>query len=149
MLAMGRKGQLPDSFAVLDEKSGEPKMANTVLAVLTIMGPFLGKNMLVSLTNVSALAFIFSCTMVSFACLKMRYTEPDLPRPYKVPGGKAGICMACLAGTIIIGLMVVPFSPAALKHVEWAIVVAWLVIGLGLSAVTRAKANNKAAAAAK
>ena len=33
--------------------------------------------------------------------------------------------------------------------VEWAIVVAWLVIGLGLSAVTRAKANNKAAAAAK
>ena len=81
MLAMGRKGQLPDSFAVLDEKSGAPKMANTVLAVLTIMGPFLGKNMLVSLTNVSALAFIFSCTMVSFACLKMRYTEPDLPRP--------------------------------------------------------------------
>lgn len=149
MLAMGRKGQLPDSFAVLDEKSGAPKMANTVLAVLTIMGPFLGKNMLVSLTNVSALAFIFSCTMVSFACLKMRYTEPDLPRPYKVPGGKAGICMACLAGTIIIGLMVVPFSPAALKPVEWAIVVAWLVIGLGLSAVTRAKANNKAAAAAK
>ena len=124
MLAMGRKGQLPDSFAVLDEKSGAPKMANTVLAVLTIMGPFLGKNMLVSLTNVSALAFIFSCTMVSFACLKMRYTEPDLPRPYKVPGGKAGICMACLAGTIIIGLMVVPFSPAALKPVEWAIVVA-------------------------
>lgn len=57
--------------------------------------------------------------------------------------------MACLAGTIIIGLMVVPFSPAALKPVEWAIVVAWLVIGLGLSAVTRAKANNKAAAAAK
>jgi len=45
--------------------------------------------------------------------------------------------------------MVVPFSPAALKPVEWAIVVAWLVIGLGLSAVTRAKANNKAAAAAK
>jgi len=149
MLAMGRKGQLPDSFAVLDEKSGAPKMANTVLAVLTIMGPFLGKNMLVSLTNVSALAFIFSCTMVSFACLKMRYTEPGLPRPYKVPGGKAGICMACLAGTIIIGLMVVPFSPAALKPVEWAIVVAWLVIGLGLSAVTRAKGNNKAAAAAK
>ena len=31
MLAMGRKGQLPDSFAVLDEKSGEPKMANTCL----------------------------------------------------------------------------------------------------------------------
>ena len=115
MLAMGRKGQLPDSFAVRMKKRA-PKMANTVLAVLTIMGPFLGKTCWYPMTNVSALAFIFSCTMVSFACLKMRYTEPDLPRPYKVPGGKAGICMACLAGTIIIGLMVVPFSPAALSR---------------------------------
>lgn len=43
--------------------------------------------MLVPLTNVSALAFIFACTMVSFSCYKMRLTEPDLPRPYKVPGG--------------------------------------------------------------
>lgn len=82
MLAMGRKGQLPESFAKLDEKSGAPRMANIVLAVLTLIGPFLGKKMLVSLTNVSALAFIFSCMMVSFACLKMRFTEPDLPRPY-------------------------------------------------------------------
>ena len=139
MLAMGRKGQLPSSFAEIDGKSGAPKMANMVLAVLTVVGPFLGKNMLVSLTNVSALAFIFSCTMVSFACLKMRKTEPDLPRPYKVPGGKLGISMACLAGSIIIALMVVPFSPAALKPVEWAIVAGWLVIGLILKAVSSKK----------
>lgn len=139
MLAMGRKGQLPASFAEIDEKSGAPKMANIVLAVLTVVGPFLGKNMLVSLTNVSALAFIFSCTMVSFACLKMRKTEPDLPRPYKVPGGKVGISLACLAGSIIIALMVVPFSPAALKPVEWAIVAGWLVIGLILKAYSTKK----------
>lgn len=139
MLAMGRKGQLPDSFAKLDEKSGTPKMANIILAVLTLVGPFLGKKMLVSLTNVSALAFIFSCMMVSLACLKMRFTEPDLPRPYKVPGGKIGIGLACLAGAIIVLLMVVPMSPAALTPVEWAIVLAWLIIGLILSAVTKSK----------
>lgn len=137
MLAMGRKGQLPDSFAKLDEKSGTPKMANLILAILTIIGPFLGKKMLVSLTNVSALAFIFSCMMVSFACLKMRRTEPDLPRPYKVPGGKVGIGFACLAGAIIVLLMVVPFSPAALTPVEWGIVLLWLIIGLILSAITK------------
>ena len=138
MLAMGRKGQLPESFAVLDEKSGCPKMACTILAVITVIGPFLGKNMLLSLTNVSALAFIFSCTMVSLACLRMRYTEPDLPRPYKVPGGKLGICAAIAAGSIVILLMVVPFSPAALNGVEWGIVLGWLVIGLILMAVTKA-----------
>lgn len=140
MLAMGRKGQLPEAFAQVDEKSGAPKLACVVLAVITVVGPFLGKNMLIPLTNVSALAFIFSCTMVSFACLRMRFTEPDLPRPYKVPGGKFGIVLACLAGCIIIGLLVLPFSPASLNLVEWAIVIGWLVVGLVLMAVTKARA---------
>ena len=143
MLAMGRKGQLPESFAVLDSKSGCPKLACTILAVITVIGPFLGKNMLLSLTNVSALAFIFSCTMVSLACLRMRYTEPDLPRPYKVPGGKLGIAAAIAAGSIVILLMVVPFSPAALNGVEWGIVLGWLVIGLILMAVTKSSKSKK------
>ena len=95
--------------------------------------PFLGKNMLIPLTNVSALAFIFSCTMVSFACLRMRFTEPDLPRPYKVPGGKfwhrAGLSRrlhhhrpACAA---------LQSSLRSGRSVEWAIVIGWLVVGLG------------------
>lgn len=118
MLAMGRKGQLPKSFAKLNPKSGTPVTSNILMSILTLAGPFLGKKMLVPLTNVSALAFIFSCTMVSFACLKMRRTEPNLKRPFKVPGGKLGITAACAAGCIIIGLLVVPQSPAALKPVE-------------------------------
>ena len=138
-LAMGRKGQLPEKFAEIDPKSGAPKMANILLACLTIVGPFLGKKMLVPLTNVSALAFIFSCTMVSFACLRMRTTEPDLPRPYKVPGGKLGIGAASLAGSIIIALLFIPMSPAALKPVEWLIVAGWLVVGLILKMFSQKK----------
>ena len=139
MLAMGRKGQLPEQFAEVDPKSGAPHLACIVLAIITVIGPFLGKNMLIPLTNVSALAFIFSCTMVAFACLRMRYTEPDLPRPYKVPGGKFGILLACAAGCIIIGLLVLPFSPASLNLVEWSIVLGWLVVGLILMFATKAK----------
>ncbi len=73
----------------------------------------------------------------------MRYTEPDLPRPYKVPGGKLGITAAIAAGTIVILLMVVPFSPAALNGVEWGIVLGWLVIGLVLMAVTKGTKSKK------
>lgn len=109
MLVMGRKGQLPKSFAVIDEKC-TPKMANTVLAILTLIGPFLGKKMLVSLTAVSALGFIFACTVVSFACLKMRFTEPDLHRPYKVLVENLALEWL-VSGVIIVGLMVVPISP--------------------------------------
>lgn len=133
MLAMGRKGQLPESFAKVDAKTGTPITANIVLAVLTLVGPFLGKNMIIPLTNVSALAFTFSCTMVSFACLRMRKIEPSLPRPYKVPCGKLGIYAACITGSIIIGLMIIPVSPAALKVHEWIIVLGWIAIGLIIS----------------
>ena len=139
MLAMGRKGQLPEKFAEVDPKSGAPKLACVVLGVITVVGPFLGKNMLIPLTNVSALAFIFSCGMVALACLRMRFTEPDLPRPYEVPGGKFGISLAIAACAIIIGLLVIPFSPASLNMVEWSIVIGWLAIGLALMAFTNSR----------
>ena len=139
MLAMGRKGQLPEQFAEVDPKSGAPKLACVVLGVITVVGPFLGKNMLIPLTNVSALAFIFSCGMVALACLRMRFTEPDLPRPYEVPGGKFGIGLAIAACAIIIGLLVIPFSPASLNMVEWSIVIGWLAIGLALMAFTNSR----------
>ena len=67
--------------------------------------------------------------MAGFACFKLRKTEPDLKRPYKVNGGMAGILAAICAGLIIIALMVVPFSPAALNTIEWAITISWIVIG--------------------
>ena len=139
MLAMGRKGQLPEKFAEVDPNSGAPKLACVVLGVITVVGPFLGKNMLIPLTNVSALAFIFSCGMVALACLRMRFTEPDLPRPYEVPGGKFGIGLAIAACAIIIGLLVIPFSPASLNMVEWSIVIGWLVVGLALMAFTNSR----------
>lgn len=129
MLALGRKQMLPESFAQIDPQTGAPKTANIVLAILTLIGPFLGRNMLVPLTNVASLGFIFACTMAGFACLKLRKTEPDLKRPYKVNGGMAGILAAIGAGLIIIALMVVPFSPAALNTIEWAITIGWIVIG--------------------
>ena len=139
MLAMGRKGQLPEKFAEVDPKSGAPKLACVVLSVITVTGPFLGKNMLIPLTNVSAFAFIFSCGMVALACLRMRFTEPDLPRPYEVPGGKFGIGLAIAVCAIIIGLLVIPFSPASLNMVEWSIVIGWLAIGLALMAFTNSR----------
>ena len=85
--------------------------------------------MLLPLTEVAALAFIVPCTMVTMACYRLRNLEPDLPRPYKVPGGKVGIGAGVLAGGAVIGLLVVPGSPAALTWVEWLILCGWLCFG--------------------
>ena len=67
------------------------------------------------------------------------FTEPDLPRPYEVPGGKFGISLAIVACGTIIGLLVIPFSPASLNMVEWSIVIGWLAVGLALMAFTNSR----------
>ena len=139
MLALGRKGMLPESFAEIDPNSGVPKKAVIVMGALTLIGPFLGNNMLIPLTSVASLGFVFACTMAGLACWKLRKTEPDLPRPYTVNGGMFGIGAAILAGALIIALMVVPMSPAALKPIEWAITIAWSAIGFVILGVTGKK----------
>ncbi len=141
MLAMGRKGQLPEKFAEVDPETGCPTTASKVMAVLTLIGPLLGGKMLVPLTNISALAFIFAYTMAALACFKMRYTEPELSRPYKVPFGKFGIGLGVFAGFLLIALMVVPFSPAALSMHEWTILLGWLLIG-GILRFVRKKSSH-------
>ena len=139
MLALGRKGMLPESFAEIDPNSGVPKQAVVVMGALTLIGPFLGNNMLIPLTSVASLGFVFACTMAGLACWKLRKTEPDLPRPYTVNGGMFGIGAAILAGALIIALMVVPMSPAALKPIEWAITIAWVAIGFVILGITGKK----------
>lgn len=139
MLALGRKGMLPESFAEIDPNSGVPKQAVVVMGALTLVGPFLGNNMLIPLTSVASLGFVFACTMAGLACWKLRKTEPDLPRPYTVSGGMFGIGAAILAGALIIALMVVPMSPAALKPIEWAITIAWVAIGFVILGITGKK----------
>lgn len=143
MLALGRKEMLPASFAQIDPKSGAPKKANMVMAALTLIGPFLGSNMLLPLTAVASLGFIFACTTAGLACAKLRRTEPSLPRPYKVNGGRLGIYAAIAAGLIIIGLMVLPFSPAALKPVEWIITIGWIAAGFAVYAAGSRRKSNK------
>ena len=131
MLAMGRKGQLPEKFAEVDPKSGAPKLACVVLASSPSSVRSWARTCSSSDQRVGSRLHLL-LRHGRLACLRMRFTEPDLPRPYEVPGGKFGIGLAIAACAIIIGLLVIPFSPASLNMVEWSIVIGWLAIGLAL-----------------
>ena len=130
MLGMARKGQLPQAFAKLHPEYKTPMTGNILMAVLCLAGPFFGKKMLIPLTNVSSLAFITACMLVACSAFKLRYSEPELNRPYKVPGGIVGIGLAVAICATIVLLMVLPFSPAALKPLEWIITLVWIAVGI-------------------
>jgi APA family basic amino acid/polyamine antiporter len=63
---------------------------------------------------------------VCIGVLVLRYTRPDLARPFKVPAP----WFVCVAGSLIcIGMM------AALPHDTWMRLLAWTIIGVSVYAL--------------
>lgn len=80
---MARDGLLPPVFARVNEKTKTP-IANTLVVGLVAAGfaGFTGLDFLGDTTNVGTLvAFMFICITVVY----LRFTRPDLNRPFKMP----------------------------------------------------------------
>ena len=72
--------------------------------------------------NVSVAFFVLSAMTITLylsmyilmyaAAIKLRYTRPDLPRSYKVPGGLYGLCAVAGIGLLGVGFsLIIGFFP--------------------------------------
>jgi len=132
MMAMGRANMIPQCFAKQHPKYGTPSNALIVCFVLSCLGPFLGMGVIDPLTSFSAAGFLVSWMLTSFSLVRLRKTEPDLPRPYKVPGGAltgwfAGICM-----TIILVMLFIPSAPTFIGKLAVILFICWMMLGFVL-----------------
>jgi APA family basic amino acid/polyamine antiporter len=85
ILAMSRDGLMPPMFSRVSAKTQTPVM-NTVLCglIMAVMAGFIPLGALAELVNIGTLvAFVLVCAGVAY----LRITHPDLPRPFKTPGG--------------------------------------------------------------
>ncbi len=92
-LAMAQDGMLPGIFAKLQKKSRAPWVAIIALAMCWAMCLGLGFARLVTL---DILLYGFSLLLEFVALAVLRFREPNLARPFRVPGG--------LFGAIAIGI---------------------------------------------
>jgi glutamate:GABA antiporter len=83
------------------------------------------------LTDLAAIVYLTVYIIMFLAAIKLRYTEPNTPRPYKVPGGLAGMwffavlgIVAC-ASAIVLGL----FPPSQLPTGNFMFYECFLVFG--------------------
>jgi amino acid transporter len=107
-LAMAQDGMLPAAFGKLQKKSRAPWVAIIALAIGWAMCLGLGFARLVTL---DILLYGASLFLEFMALAVLRFREPDLPRPFKVPGG--------LFGAIAIGIppvMLLAFSVIRSEH---------------------------------
>ena len=129
LMAMSRGRVMPAIFAK-QNKNGIPVPGLVVCLILSLVGPFLGANMIDSITCFSAAAFVLSWALTCWSLIMLRKKEPNLNRPYKIPGGLAMAGFAAIVATVVLICMFIPASPFYVGAQAVKMFIGWLIIGL-------------------
>jgi amino acid transporter len=101
--ALARDGLLPLALTRVSARYQTPIPAILLIAAINavlIIGPFQSLVIIDVLLTVSAYALIF------LAALRLRFLEPDLARPFKIPGGKYALTLLILPPMALIIFMI-------------------------------------------
>jgi len=103
-LAMAQDGMLPSIFGKLQRRSRAPWVAILACAIGWALCLGLG---FVRLVTLDILLYGFSL-MLEFAALAvLRFREPNLPRPFRVPGGLFGAIAVGIPPMLLLGFSIV------------------------------------------
>jgi basic amino acid/polyamine antiporter, APA family len=120
--SMARDGLLPQSFAKVHPKYRTPHVTTILTGVL--VGGFAGVasiDEMVDLTNIGTLfAFVLVCIGIPI----LRYTDPNRPRPFKVPLGPWLLPLMGVASCLFLMFYLPPAS--------WWRFIGWLVLGMSI-----------------
>lgn len=135
LMAMGRKKLVPSVLARQNE-NGIPVNGLYICLSLSLLGPLLGDGLIDKLTCFSTAAFVLSWLITSMCLVRLRYTRPDLERPYSIPGGlKMGWFSVIMSATVF-ALLLIPKSPAYVGRRALIAFMVWFCIGLLLYLTT-------------
>src|SRR4029079_2897685 len=117
--AMARDGLLPAWAAKLSEKRRVPHITTWATGIVVALGALVAdENEIYDLTNIGTLsAFAIVCIGV----LVLRYTEPERPRPFRVP---------FVWPVAILGASACCYVMAGLPRSAWERFGIWLILGL-------------------
>ena len=117
--AMARDGLLPQWAAKIHAKTRTPYVTTIITGLFVALWSLVGDaGETYDLTNIGTL---FAFALVCIGVLVLRYTEPDRPRPFRVPF----VWPVCLGGAAACLFVMKGLPPQAWKRFGW-----WLVIGL-------------------
>ena len=129
-LAMAQDGMLPKIFGRLHPKSKAPWVAIVALAIGWAMCLGLGFARLVTL---DILIYGSSLVLEFLALIVLRFREPNLARPFKVPGGLFGAIAIGIAPTLLLGFAILRGDHETILGMS-AVLFGLLVMGAGVVA---------------
>ena len=103
-LAMAQDGMLPGIFSKLHKKSRAPWVAIVALAMCWAMCLGLG---FARLVTIDILLYGFSLLLEFIALVVLRIREPELARPFRVPGGLFGAIAIGIPPMLLLGFSII------------------------------------------
>ena len=142
LMAMGRSRMIPSFFAKQD-KNGVAINGLYLVLIISLAGPFLGANMIDTVTCFSATAFVLSWMISSLSLLRLRKTMPHANRPFKLATPIA--VWAGIVGVIFFVGMLIPITPFYVGSKALIIFVVYIVIGIVLHLASGGQRNQLSA----
>lgn len=129
LMSMGR-GKLVFPFFARQNSGGVAVYGQLFVLILSCCGPFLGPNLIDSITSFSGAAFILSWMITAWSLVMCRVRYPDKKRPYRIPGGIATGIFAGTVSSAAFIFMFVPSSPFYIGATAVKMFFGWLAVGL-------------------
>lgn len=127
--ALAKAGMLPKFLGDLHPKYKTPHKAILLIAILSTAAPLLGRPALVWFVDAGGFALVIAWLMVSLSFIILRKKDPNLERPFRLPGGTT-IGWIAVIMSVGVGILYLPGMPSALIWPnEWLIVILWAILG--------------------
>ena len=145
------EGELPRIFAIESKKLGTPVGAAVLMGIVSTMllvlyGLMSGSNedLFWSLFAFSAVIFLLPYEAMLLTFIKMRITDPDHHRPYRVPGGLGMARLVAWTCFSVLALSIVLFTYTPGEGMQWTVLGGVLVtLAIG-EVVIRFSENHRA-----
>lgn len=128
LFSLGRGRIIPASFGETHPRHGTPHRAVLLTGLLTLLAPLMGRQALLSFVNAGAFCIAIAFLGVALSIMRLRRSHPQLPRPFRLPGGRMIPALAALGSLFLITVMIWPGSPAALSWPREVIILGVLAI---------------------
>lgn len=142
IFAMSRARLLPKSLAKLHPRFRTPYRAVLLVGMISFLGPFIGRNWLIPLADIGSVGFAAMYLGGALSAYRLRTREPNLPRPYRMPGGRIMAALAAACTVIIMFFALVPGLPSSIVWpTDYMVLLVWIILG-GVAFVALSKERS-------
>ncbi|MDX1566956.1 MAG: APC family permease [Longimicrobiales bacterium] len=130
LFALGRGRIVPPWLGRSHPRFETPGNAVLLAGAVTLAGALMGRGAMLPFVDVGSFCIAVAFVGVSWSTLKLRRSEPNAARPYRIPGGRIVPSLALVGAVFVLGVMVIPGSPGMLTWpLEWVILGAFVLLG--------------------